>query len=434
MRFASFIMLAGALVCSGAGAWNVDPNLVSSIDLSPTWDSCSIASNTTTGKLAVVYWSQNANAHRLVYSEKDPAMGTWNREVLVTLQGSDTAGYDRGSVGIDFTPDDRPIILYSYTRTTLSGGNPTGKECVCNICEKTSSGIANERTLLSRTLSATENAGAPGNALFVGDANNMIAVSVVMSSSTPEQSHQVLVAELLDGPQTGFARKELLHEVDQTLNWNAPGAICGGGLTWDSVYKSRMMLGLVNAAQQGDINYYGYVSETQTSSNGFNPLELFCPPSSTSSFQLIGIVSSAFGGDMFLASDSTGCLNIVYGEAGSELLRYASEATPLSTLWLESSINTETGQPASTSWMAADHQYQTLGMACKPTTRIMMAERTISDNSVAVRVAQKGAGNYQWTWGPRLPVSGQMYLIVAAKNCDAVAYCTSSGQIQVALP
>jgi len=436
MKIPAAILFALLCACGAAGAWTVDPNLVSSTEYPPTGDCCALASNTATGKMVVVYWSQSTTGDRIIYSEKNPGTGIWSQESIVTLDDSETVGYERGSVSIDLTPDDRAIIMYSYLSRAFSGGTPTSVECVNKICEKAATGIVNDRVLVSQTLTPADNANPFSGGVLVGDTDDILAVSMLGYSSTPESIHQSLRAELLGASTSAFPRKELLFQMDDSVTFGGAGMVNGGGFAWDAACSARLMLGLTNTSGGADLNYYGYIAETQTTERDF-PLSLICPPitSTSSTFGLLGTISAAFGGNLVIAPDSTGCLHIVYTESGSDLVRYATEAEPLSLLWLDSSVNADNGRPAVSNGMwGAAYEYQPLMLACRPTPRVVMVERNMATNQHAFRVAVKGASSYQWTWGPRLEVPCYGYQMMVSKNCDAVAYNNSSNHIQVALP
>lgn len=430
------ILFALLWICGAAGAWTVDPNLVSSTEYPATGDTCALASNTATGKMAVLYWSPSTTGDRIIYSEKNPSTGVWSQEAIVTLDDSETVDYERGSLALDLTPDDRPIILYSYLNKTLSGGVPTSVESVNKICEKAATGTINDRVVASRATSPADGAGAFGNGLFVGDADNIVVVSVLMYAPTPEAMHQYLAVELLGDAASSFPRKSLLYEIDNTVAFGTGGMVAGGGFTWDAANKARLMLGLSNTSGAADLNYYGYITQTQTTERDF-PLNLICSPTTTtnSTFGLLGIISAAFSGTVVMAPDSTGCLHIVYIESGSDLIRYATEAEPLSLLWLDSSVNADNGRPAVSNGMwGASYEFLPLLMTCRPAPRVVMAERNTATSQYAIRVAAKGVSTYQWTWGPRLEVPCYEYQMSVSKNGDAVAYYNGSNQIQVALP
>jgi len=436
MKLVTALMLSFVCVCGAAGAWTVDPNLASSTEYHPFGVPCAIASNTATGKLVVIYWSHDAVGDHVVYSEKNSGTGVWNQEAIADFEDSATVDYERGNVAVDLTPDDRPIIVYSYRRTTLSDGVASSVECVNKICEKATVGIQNDRVLVSQVFSPTMNVDAFESGLLVGDSDNMIVLSVLMYSVGPEQVHQYVLVEVLGDSASGFPRKNLLYERDSTMSYGAVGMITGGGFAWDSTYKARLLLGLFNAAGVSDLNYYGFLTDTQVTERDF-PLNLFCPPVTTTntSFGLIGAITTAYDGSLVAAPDATGCLHVVYEEGGSGLLRYASEAEPLSLLWLSSSVNADSGRPAvGFEAESIDYQYVPLMMTCKPVPRVVMAERNTATDQTSVRVAVKSATSPQWSWGNRLEVPCVEHLVAVSNNCTAIAYSNSGNQIQVALP
>lgn len=431
------VFLALAALCGNALAWNVDPNLITSSEFPATRDTFAIGGNTGTGKLVAAYWSEAGSTVSIIYAEKNPSTGAWDRENIVSLQENATTEYAQSNLSIDVTPAGVPIIAYSYIRNTLNEGNVTGSEAIFKICQKAATGIAHERTWNSYTYTSGEDPSSPGIGLCVGDASNVLVISVVGAYTT--QISQRLLLELLDGPENDFARKEILLEKNAVFaSWDSPGMLCGGGFTWDSLCKSRLMLAYRNSQQteQSDVAYYGYVDHQTTITPGNIIQQLLCPPSTSTSstFEQIGIVAAmAPGGGPFMTVASDSCLNIAYVEYGSMLVRHGYEVSPLSAAWLDSSVMAENGRPASASWDAQGCQYIPLCMSCTPAPRIIFTERNTSTHALAVRAAVK---NSYWRWSSPLAINCNDWELQTSKTGDTVGFFTSTSEnnIQVAHP
>lgn len=436
IRFLAALLTATAL-SSGAMAWNVDPNLVSSSAYPPSGGTV-IAENSPLGITAVAYWSQTGDTRTLVYSQKDTTTGAWNPEPFVAFTNDATTEYQTSEITLDLTPAGRPIIGCAYYCLTKTAGEVTGAEAVCRVSERTPSGPAHTRSTTYTYAYPNEQAcldNLPSTHLSVGDNSNII-LALMHTNQVGDVQTINLTVEVTDGPDTDFARKELLYTYSESITADdMDGAICGGALTYDPVGKCRMILNLLNAEGSGRLNYWGYKAIQSAVPSGLSLQtihDILCGVTTTSVFGPIGVIADAIPGPMFGACGPGACLGIVFLEPGSGLVRYAYELEPASTLWLETSVIREDGQPASLA--GTDYQYIPFGISYGETPRLVIGQGETLTGSGGLRIATKDADGSSWTWSPLLPMSCEMNHIGVAKTGNAVAFTNANNQVQVARP